>query len=167
MKSSDVKENDVVQRPSLRVSLMPSKRLSYEQYLKAKLLIFKGSIKIGGPCGVWMFGCAPKQLCNHIFDWFPKHYLKTDSPWWDCCQPDVEVVVVPAPELMKMDMKPSLALWSSGLPFVVKKSTGDVMVVKPSLVVVVSLGSIFTLIMDEDLCRSFKRSFKEMPYDFS
>lgn len=113
--------------------------------------------RIGGPCGVWIYGSAGAGKSRSVLDAFPDAYPKPRNNWWDGYQGE-KVVIVDDIDRFDVALGGKLKHWADAYPFI-GECKGSSLKIRPKRVFVTSQYQIEDIWQDQETRQALMRRF--------
>lgn len=113
--------------------------------------------RLGGPCGLWIFGLAGCGKTRAVLDQIPNAFPKPRNQWWDGYQRE-EVVLVDDVDKFDVKLGGRFKHWADAYPFIGEVKGGSIKI-RPKQLIVTSQYRIEEIWTDEETRDALLRRF--------
>ena len=113
--------------------------------------------RLGGPCGLWIFGLAGCGKTKSVLDQIPNAFPKPRNQWWDGYQRE-EVVLVDDVDRFDVKLGGRFKHWADAYPFIGEVKGGSIKI-RPKQLIVTSQYRIEEIWEDQETREALLRRF--------
>jgi len=113
--------------------------------------------RLGGPCGLWIFGLAGCGKTRAVLDQVPNAFPKPRNQWWDGYQRE-DIVLVDDVDKFDVKLGGRFKHWADAYPFIGEVKGGSIKI-RPKQLIVTSQYRIEEIWTDQETRDALLRRF--------